>query len=219
VSARAALGKLLATGNPLDVLRGGSIDTVQPAWKVYVWVSSFTSNYSPTRMKLQPATIHLLATIFACYLPYGNRPCGIGANFPHAHSPKPFGAEGQDLIQDHTNYSELVETGTRKFAKLEQRLSATPHRAKQLREILKSEGRLTPKLAWQNQYPSFGHCTRRYVRFFTLKFQYFEDTLTAHPQKALLVLNYASERDDGSIFWRLESSWSLSLRTVGGRRS
>ena len=105
---------------------------------------------------------------------------GIGANFPM-------------LVLRICNYLELyaedlisdVETGTIATwlklepeirAKLERRLSANPGRARQLREILKSEGKLTPKLAWQNL--SFVATARGGTSdFYFERFpSYFEDT-------------------------------------------
>ncbi|MBD1839253.1 GH3 auxin-responsive promoter family protein [Coleofasciculus sp. FACHB-64] len=77
---------------------------------------------------------------------------GIGANFPMLilRICNYLERYAEDLIRD-------IETGTiaswltlepELRAKLERQWSANPSRAAQLREILKSEGRLTPKLAW-----------------------------------------------------------------------
>ncbi|MEW5857991.1 MAG: GH3 auxin-responsive promoter family protein [Cyanobacteriota bacterium] len=77
---------------------------------------------------------------------------GIGANFPMLilRICNYLERHAEDLIRD-------IETGTiaswltlepELRAKLERQWSANPGRAAQLREILKSEGRLTPKLAW-----------------------------------------------------------------------
>ncbi len=77
---------------------------------------------------------------------------GIGANFPMLilRICNYLERYAEDLIRD-------IETGTIASwltlepeirAKLERQWSANPRRAAQLREILKSEGRLTPKLAW-----------------------------------------------------------------------
>ncbi|MBD1896401.1 GH3 auxin-responsive promoter family protein [Coleofasciculus sp. FACHB-129] len=77
---------------------------------------------------------------------------GIGANFPMLilRICNYLERYAEDLIRD-------IETGTiaswltlepELRAKLERQWSANPGRAAQLREILKSEGRLTPKLAW-----------------------------------------------------------------------
>ncbi|MFE1747184.1 GH3 auxin-responsive promoter family protein [Coleofasciculus sp. H7-2] len=77
---------------------------------------------------------------------------GIGANFPMLilRICNYLERYAEDLIRD-------IETGTITSwltlepeirAKLERQWSANPTRAAQLREILKSEGRLTPKLAW-----------------------------------------------------------------------
>jgi hypothetical protein len=77
---------------------------------------------------------------------------GMGANFPMLilRICNYLERYAEDLIRD-------IETGTiaswltlepELRAKLERQWSANPGRAAQLREILKSEGRLTPKLAW-----------------------------------------------------------------------
>jgi hypothetical protein len=77
---------------------------------------------------------------------------GMGANFPMLilRICNYLERYAEDLIRD-------IETGTIASwltlepeirAKLERQWSANPGRAAQLREILKSEGRLTPKLAW-----------------------------------------------------------------------
>jgi hypothetical protein len=79
---------------------------------------------------------------------------GMGANFPMLvlRICNYLERYAEDLLQD-------LETGTIASwlkleaeirARLERQLSANPYRAKQLREILNSEGRLTPKLAWSN---------------------------------------------------------------------
>lgn len=77
---------------------------------------------------------------------------GMGANFPMLilRMCNYLERYAEDLIQD-------LETGTIASwlklepeirARLERQWSATPARAAQLREIWKTEGRLTPKLAW-----------------------------------------------------------------------
>lgn len=79
---------------------------------------------------------------------------GIGANFPMLvlRTCNYLEKYAEDLIYD-------LQTGTIASwlklepvirTKLEQRWSAQPHRAAQLREIYKSAGKLTPKLAWSN---------------------------------------------------------------------
>jgi hypothetical protein len=103
---------------------------------------------------LKPAdslTRHYICLLFALQDPAMR---GIGANFPMLvlRICNYLEQYAEDLISD-------LETGTIATwlklepeirVKLERRLSANPRRARQLREILKSEGRLTPKLAWQN---------------------------------------------------------------------
>jgi len=94
-------------------------------------------------------TRHYLSFLFALRDPLMR---GIGANFPMLilRICNYLERYAEDLIED-------LETGTIASglklepeirAKLEQQWSPAPARAAQLREILKSEGRLTPKLAW-----------------------------------------------------------------------
>lgn len=96
---------------------------------------------------------HYVCLLFALATPAMR---GMGANFPMLilRTCGYLEQYAEDLIQD-------LETGTiatwlklepelRK--QLERRLSANSSRAKQLREILHSEGRLTPKLAWQMSF-------------------------------------------------------------------
>ena len=155
---------------------------------------------------LQPADTlprHYICLLFALQDPAMR---GIGANFPM-------------LVLRICNYLELyaedlisdVETGTIATwlklepeirAKLERRLSANPGRARQLREILKSEGRLTPKLAWQNL--SFFVTARGGTSdFYFERFpSYFEDTpgfgAVYSSAEGTFSINHALN-DDGSI--------------------
>lgn len=59
---------------------------------------------------------------------------------------------GEDLIEDldKGTIASTLELEPEIRTQLEQQHSANPKRAAQLREILKSEGRLTPKLVWDN---------------------------------------------------------------------
>ena len=84
----------------------------------------------------------------------------------------------EDLIQDleKGTIASWVEVEPEIRAKLERQWSANPSRACQLREILKSEGRLTPKLAFPDL--SFVACARGGTSdFYFERFpSYFEDT-------------------------------------------
>lgn len=155
---------------------------------------------------LKPAdslTRHYICLLFALQDPAMR---GIGANFPM-------------LVLRICNYLELyaadlisdLETGTIATwlklepeirVKLERRLSANPSRARQLREILKSEGKLTPKLAWQNL--SFVATARGGTSdFYFERFpSYFEDTpgfgAVYSSAEGTFSINHALN-DDGSI--------------------
>ena len=103
---------------------------------------------------LQPAdslTRHYICLLFALQEPSMQ---GMGANFPMLvlRTCNYLDQYALDLIQD-------LETGAIASwlklepeirARLERRWSANPGRAARIREIWKSEGRLTPKLAWPN---------------------------------------------------------------------
>ena len=103
---------------------------------------------------LQPAdslTRHYICLLFALQEPSMQ---GMGANFPMLilRTCNYLEQYALDLIQD-------LETGTIASwlklepeirARLERRWSANPGRAARIREIWKSEGRLTPKLVWPN---------------------------------------------------------------------
>ncbi|MBW4632796.1 MAG: GH3 auxin-responsive promoter family protein [Iphinoe sp. HA4291-MV1] len=79
---------------------------------------------------------------------------GMIANFPmlNLRSANYLERYAEDLLLDleKGTIAAWLELEPEVRIQLEQQHSATPRRAAQLREILKSEGRLTPKLAWQN---------------------------------------------------------------------
>jgi hypothetical protein len=138
---------------------------------------------------------------------------GIGANFPMLilRTCNYLEQYAEDLIQDleHGTIASWLKLEPEIRAKLERRLSATPHRAKQLREILKSEGRLTPKLAWQNL--SFFVTARGGTSdFYFERFpNYFEDTpgfgAVYSSAEGTFSINHALN-NDGSIL-AIESSF------------
>jgi hypothetical protein len=149
-------GKLLAT-NSVQVLgrTSGGIDYGPASVGVlrmgkFLYEQLFAHPYET----LRPADSrdrHYLCLLFALQEAAMN---GMGANFPMLILRTCGYLEdyAEDLIQD-------LETGTIASwlklepeirARLERQLPANPNRAKQLREILHSEGKLTPKLAWQN---------------------------------------------------------------------
>lgn len=155
-SQRRQFGKLLAT-NSVQIMgrTSGEIDYGIASVGVlrmgkFLYEQLFAHPYET----LQPAdslTRHYVCLLFALSTPAMR---GMGANFPMLilRTCNYLERYAEDLIQD-------LETGTiaswlklepELRAKLQQRLSAHPARAKQLREVLHSEGRLTPRLAWQN---------------------------------------------------------------------
>ncbi len=79
---------------------------------------------------------------------------GMIANFPmlNLRTANYLERYAEDLLLDleKGTIAATLEIEPEVRIQLEQQHSATPRRAAQLREILKSEGRLTPKLAWQN---------------------------------------------------------------------
>lgn len=80
--------------------------------------------------------------------------CGMIANFPMLilRTCNYLERHAEDLIQDleKGTIAHWLELEPEIRALLERLLLAAPSRAAQLRKILKSEGRLTPKLAWPN---------------------------------------------------------------------
>lgn len=207
-SQRLQFGKLLAT-NSVQLLgrTSGGIEYGPASVGVlrmgkFLYEQLFAHPYET----LKPAdslTRHYICLLFALQDPAMR---GIGANFPM-------------LVLRICNYLELyaedlisdLETGTIATwlklepeirAKLERRLSANPRRARQLQEILKSEGRLTPKLAWQNL--SFVATARGGTSdFYFERFpSYFEDTpgfgAVYSSAEGTFSINHALN-DDGSI--------------------
>lgn len=103
---------------------------------------------------LKPAdtlTRHYICLLFALQDPAMR---GIGANFPMLvlRICNYLEQYAEQLIQDlqQGTIASWLNLEPEIRSKLERRLSANPTRARQLREILQLEGRLTPKLAWQN---------------------------------------------------------------------
>ncbi len=94
-------------------------------------------------------TRHYLCFLFALRDPSMR---GIIANFPMLilRTCNYFERYAEDLIQDLETgeFANWLKLEPEIRAKLERQWSPTPTRAAQLREILNSEGRLTPKLAW-----------------------------------------------------------------------
>lgn len=94
---------------------------------------------------------HYICLLFALQEPSMR---GIGANFPMLilRTCNYLEQYAEELIQDleQGTIASWLKLEPEIRVLLEERLSPNPSRAKQLREILKSEGRLTPKLAWQN---------------------------------------------------------------------
>lgn len=149
-------GKLLAT-NSVQILgrTSGGIDYGPASVGVlrmgkFLYEQLFAHPYET----LQPSdslTRHYLCLLFALQEPDMR---GMAANFPMLVLRTCGYLEqfAEDLLYD-------LETGTiarelklepKLKALLERRLIANPNRAKQLRKIWQSEGKLTPKLAWQD---------------------------------------------------------------------
>ncbi len=96
-------------------------------------------------------TRHYVCLLFALRNPAMR---GMGANFPMLvlRICNYLERYAEDLLQDleHGTIASWLKLEPEIRARLERQWVANPVRAAQLREILKSEGRLTPKLAWPN---------------------------------------------------------------------
>lgn len=96
-------------------------------------------------------TRHYLCLLFALSDPFMR---GMIANFPMLilRTCNYLQRYAEDLIQDleKGTLASWLELEPQLRYILEQRCSANPNRAAQLREILRSEGRLTPRLAWSD---------------------------------------------------------------------
>ncbi|MBW4521352.1 MAG: GH3 auxin-responsive promoter family protein [Scytolyngbya sp. HA4215-MV1] len=94
---------------------------------------------------------HYLCLLFALREPLMR---GMVANFPmlNLRTCNYLEKYAEDLIHDleKGTIADWLELESSLRLQLEKRWSAVPARAKQLREILQSEGRLTPKLVWTN---------------------------------------------------------------------
>ena len=149
-------GKLLAT-NSVQLLgrTEGGIEYGPASVGVlrmgkFLYEQLFAHPYE-TLLPADSLTRHYICLLFALRQPSMR---GMGANYPMLvlRICNYLEQYAEDLIQD-------LETGTIASwlklepeirARLERRWSADSVRSAQLREILKSEGRLTPKLAWPN---------------------------------------------------------------------
>lgn len=149
-------GKLLVTNSVLRWGRTeGGIDFGPASAGVLrmdnrLYKQFFAHPYDALEVADSPAR-HYLCLLFALRDPLMR---GMLANFPMlilrtCNYLEKFAEELIDDIEKGTISSRLeLEPEIR--AQLEQQWSANPNRARQLQEILKSEGRLTPKLAWPN---------------------------------------------------------------------
>ncbi|MBD1940667.1 GH3 auxin-responsive promoter family protein [Microcoleus sp. FACHB-68] len=108
----------------------------------------FAHPYEALQVADSPAR-HYICLLFALRDPLMR---GMVANFPMLilRTCNYLEKFAEELIQDidKGTISSRLELEPEIRAQLEQQWSANPNRARQLREILKSEGRLTPKLAW-----------------------------------------------------------------------
>lgn len=153
---RSQFGKLLATNSVQLVGTTPSGIDYGPASVGVLRMGKFLyeqlfSHPFETLLPDESLTRHYLCLLFALSNPDLR---GIGANFPMLvlRICNYLEQYAEDLIHD-------LETGAiapwlklqpEVRAKLERQWSAQPHRAAQLRNILKSEGRLTPQFVWPN---------------------------------------------------------------------
>lgn len=146
---------------------------------------------------------HYLALLFALQDPLMR---GMLANFPMLilRTCNYLEKFGEDLIHD-------IETGTianwlevepELRLTLEQRLSANPVRANELREILQSEGKLTPHLAWSNL--SFVACARGGTSDF-----YFQRFPTYFGDTPIFGAVFSSAEGMFSIYHKLDDDSSI----------
>lgn len=155
---------------------------------------------------LQPADSlarHYICLLFALREPSMR---GIGANFPMLilRICNYLERYAEDLLQD-------LETGTiaswvklepEVRTRLERQLSANPDRVARVREILKSEGHLTPKLAWSNL--SFVATARGGTSDF-----YFERFPTYFEDTPVFGAVYSSSEGTFSIYHDLNNDGSI----------
>lgn len=124
----------------------------------WLYEQFFAQPYEALQVADSPAR-HYLALLFALQDPLTR---GMLANFPMLilRTCNYLEEFAEDLIRDidKGTIAEWLELEPETRLQLERRLSANPARATQLREILKSEGRLTPQLAWSSL--SFVACAR-----------------------------------------------------------
>lgn len=110
----------------------------------------FAHPYEALQVEDSPAR-HYLCLLFALGDP-GMR--GMVANFPMLilRTCNYLEKYAEDLIQDlaHGTIASWLPLEPALRTRLEQQWSANPRRAEQLRSILRSQGRLTPKLVWPN---------------------------------------------------------------------
>ena len=136
----------------------------------------FSHPYEALEVASSPAR-HYLCLLFALR---SHLMRGMLANFPMLilRTCNYLEKYAEDLIQDleKGTLASWLELEPEIRAKLERQWSANPSRARQLREILKSEGRLTPKLAFPGL--SFVSCARGGTSdyYFERFPSYFEDT-------------------------------------------
>lgn len=115
-----------------------------------IYEQFFANPYETLQVADSP-TRHYLTLLFALQEP---RMQGMIANFPMLilRTCNFLEQYAEELIRDieKGSIAGWLELQPEIRLKLERRLSANPARSAQLREILKSVGRLTPKLAWSN---------------------------------------------------------------------
>ncbi len=138
---------------------------------------------------------------------------GMIANFPmlNLRTANYLERYAEDLLLDleKGTIAAWLELDPEVRIQLEQQHSATPRRAAQLREILKSEGRLTPKLAWQN-FSFIANARGGTSDFYFERFPaYFGDTPifgAAYSSAEGMFSIYTDVNDDASVL-AIESSF------------
>lgn len=116
----------------------------------FIYEQFFANPYEAIQIIDSPAR-HYVCLLFALREPLMR---GMIANFPMLilRTCNYLEKYAKELIQDIENgtIADWLEIEPELRVKLEQQWSAEPIRATQLKEILKSEGRLTPKLVWSD---------------------------------------------------------------------
>lgn len=177
-----ALGKLLSTnsvrvqGQTIAGIDYGPVTVGSHRMNRSVCEFAFAQPFTAMEIADSPSR-HYVCLLFALCNP---QTCGIVANFPMqvlriCQSLEKF---AEDLIQDIETggFTDWLVIDPTLRASLERLRQPFPQRAQQLRQILKSEGRLTPKRAW-SKFSLIGTARGGTSDFYFERFpEYFEDT-------------------------------------------